>query len=157
MWKPGSVHKVDPEKAYKEIERIRKRNKGEVSPQSVVEAAKVQKNPLHKEFEWDNKKAANKFRLEQARGLLRHLVVIREETASGRPTRLYEVDISDQEDPPQPNSYFSLEEMLSTPDGRMTVLCRAKKELIAFRNRYADLEELAGVFGAIDNLNDNAA
>lgn len=42
----------------------------------VVEAARPKEAPLHRFFEWDNGKAARKFRIEQARWLVRSVRVV---------------------------------------------------------------------------------
>ncbi len=56
--------------------------KGHVTAKQIVEYAKLNKSPLHDYFEWDVSKAAEKFRLYQARHLVSHnveVVVINEE------------------------------------------------------------------------------
>lgn len=52
-------------------------NRGELTPQAVVADAKAKNSPLHPVFEWDNGKAGAKWRLHQARNLLRSVEVIR--------------------------------------------------------------------------------
>lgn len=42
----------------------------------VVDAARPKESPLHRFFEWDNGKAARKFRIEQARWLVRSVRVV---------------------------------------------------------------------------------
>jgi hypothetical protein len=53
---------------------------GRLTPDAVVEAARDPLNPLHAEFEWDNQKAAHRFRVEQARTIIAsvRMVVIEE-------------------------------------------------------------------------------
>ena len=45
--------------------------KGILLPEDVIEAAKPKTSPLHNLFDWDNKSAAHKYRVEQARALIR--------------------------------------------------------------------------------------
>jgi hypothetical protein len=52
------------------VTSLYKRN-GRVTPSMVVEAAKPKTAPLHCYFEWNDKKAGHKFRLHQARRLIR--------------------------------------------------------------------------------------
>lgn len=54
-----------------EIQEIR----GEITPELVVESAKNKKSVLHSYFLWDDEKAANKWRLNQASILLRHIEI----------------------------------------------------------------------------------
>lgn len=48
---------------------------GQLTPANVVEAARAEDHPLHHRFEWDDSAAAEKYRLSQARQLIR---VVRE-------------------------------------------------------------------------------
>lgn len=58
------------------LEAIRKRDKdGLLKPEAVVRAARNKESPLHRLFEWDDKKAAHAWRLEQARELIRSVRV----------------------------------------------------------------------------------
>ena len=54
--------------------------KGTVTPSAVVESARKKTSPLHECFEWDDIKAGEKFRLTQARQMIRsvQLVIINE-------------------------------------------------------------------------------
>lgn len=64
-------------KKIEELEKIRKNNpKGLLMPQDVVNAASDEENPLHDEFEWDDKKAGNEYRLWQAREVICKVKVI---------------------------------------------------------------------------------
>lgn len=159
-WKNGTQHKVDAKAAHEAIEAIRKRNGGEASAEAVVNAAKAKRNPLHPEFVWEDSEAANEYRLTQARELVRHLVVIREEIATDRPQRVYEV-IKQPADPEKGKqrakyAYRSVDDIMADPDMRAELLGRALRELISIRNRYRDLQELAVVLRAIDEVVETA-
>lgn len=52
------------------LEKIRKAHGGVLRPRDVVQAASNKLHPLHDEFEWNNEKAANKHREQQARILI---------------------------------------------------------------------------------------
>ena len=157
-WKSGSHHKVEAEVAYKQIEAVRAANDGSVPAEAVVKAAKRKTNPLHPEFEWDDSVAGQEFRLEQARRMVRSLVVVRDEIKSERPQRVYEVVKLPQEqtDDGKParakHVYKSLEDVMADPDSRSELLGRALRELITIRNRYRDLQELAVIMRAIDDV-----
>lgn len=51
-------------------------SKGNVRPVDVIEAARDPKSALHKDFEWDDTKAAHKHRLETARKLIREVKLV---------------------------------------------------------------------------------
>lgn len=48
----------------------------EITPRSLWESARDEDHPLHSEFEWDDAKAADSYRDEQARRLLRLRVTV---------------------------------------------------------------------------------
>jgi hypothetical protein len=58
----------------KELSKIYKKN-GSVDAETVVDVAKSPKSPLHACFEWDDTKAAHKYRLVQARTIIRSIGV----------------------------------------------------------------------------------
>ena len=78
-WRDGGSHKVDAEAAVVELNRIKKRNGGTLTPQIVVEASKPKSAVLHAEFEWDDGKAGDAWRTHQARNLIRAPRVVYEE------------------------------------------------------------------------------
>jgi hypothetical protein len=63
-------------RVHKALADIRKKNRGRLSPQLIVEAARAKDHPLHKEFIWDDHVAAHKQRLDRARKLLRFVTVV---------------------------------------------------------------------------------
>jgi hypothetical protein len=155
-WKPGTHHKVDSDKAHAAIEVVRRKCGGSASAAEVVEAAKAKRNPLHPEFEWDDSIAATEHRLNQARELMRHLVVVRDDVTTDRPQRVYQVVRQPQEDSTSgeriKHVYRTTEDVMADPDMRAEVLGRALRELISIRTRYRDLQELAVVLRAIDEV-----
>ena len=58
-----------------EVERI-KGSKGYISAKEVLDVASDKNSKLHKYFQWDNSKAAEEFRLQQARMIVNHIVEI---------------------------------------------------------------------------------
>lgn len=64
--------KKDIEARKKAIDACRDKH-GRILPKLVVEAAKNPRSPLHKEFEWDDKKAGYLWRLNRAQELIREI------------------------------------------------------------------------------------
>lgn len=60
------------------LEKIEKRD-NTITPEAVIEEAKPKKSPIHGCFNWDDAKAANEYRLWQARNLIRSVVIIKED------------------------------------------------------------------------------
>lgn len=65
-------------KHYQSLDRMLKRD-GSLTASGVVSEAKKKTSPLHSLFEWDESKAAHKFRLNQARTVIRKMNVFIEE------------------------------------------------------------------------------
>lgn len=58
------------------LEEIRRQNRGRLTPDAVVKAAKNKNHVLHKEFEWDDAKAAHEQRKARARFLISYVTVV---------------------------------------------------------------------------------
>lgn len=71
----------------KDIQEIR----GEITPEYVIESAKNKKSTLYNFFEWDNEKAAAKWRIQQASRLLRNIEVITITDGYTKKIRAFEV------------------------------------------------------------------
>lgn len=57
------------------LETIRMANGGVLTRTAVVDAARSKRSPLHREFDWDDKSAAQKQRLDRAQELITWVVV----------------------------------------------------------------------------------
>ena len=155
QWKKAGRIRVKPEIAARELERIRKKH-GTLQPEDVVEEASRDGHPLHDCFTWDDTEAARQHRLEQARHLIRVLVIVRADDDSDEPltVRAYAhiVDESEDEDEDSTRHYISMTEGLSDDIMRARILADALKELKAFRKKFADLREFAALFAEIDRI-----
>lgn len=146
-WRPGSRVSIDANKAGRELARIEK-VEGELTPTAVLDRARSANSALHGHFEWDDSKAAEQHRLSQAGELIRSITV--DVTHSNvEPAKTVRAFVSVQR--AGERAYVGLERAMSDDDLRRQVLERAWAELSAFRKRYADLKELAGVFAAMDS------
>ena len=62
--------------AGRELARIRTENDGKLRPADTVAAARPDDAPLHPIFTWDDKRAAENWRLEEARHLIRAVRIV---------------------------------------------------------------------------------
>ena len=69
VWRFSDMYKADAEKVSKEIESIQN-----ATPKNILEFARSENTELHKCFEWDDTKAAEKYRLQQARQIVCNLI-----------------------------------------------------------------------------------
>lgn len=140
--------KGDPNIVGAHIDFLRQQQKGELQPQDVLHDARNPNSPLHGFFEWSDTKAAEQYRLQQARGLIRAVVAVyrpNEEEPKTVATRAF-VHIAEKGAP----HYRATHEAMATKSSRDAVLRQAWNELQSWRRRYADLKQLADVFDAID-------
>ncbi len=75
-WRGNYKLPVKPQRIYSELERIRRKNKGRLTPANIVAESTPKKAPLHKCFEWDNSKAAENYRREQARKIATSIEIV---------------------------------------------------------------------------------
>src|SRR3990172_3599405 len=75
-WK-RMIKGLSPQIAGEQIAKIIQANNGHIKPVDVVESAKPVRSPLHNTFDWNDRSAAEKYRVEQAKYILRQLVIVR--------------------------------------------------------------------------------
>lgn len=86
----GRVWPVDAQEAGDELDRIREANGGELRPEAVLSEARSESSLLHPCFEWDDSRAAEKYRREQAASLIRSVrVLVVSEDGEKEPARAY--------------------------------------------------------------------
>ncbi len=131
-----------------ELEAIRESNDGMLRAEDVVEFAKNPETILHKRFTWDDDVAAQRWRLLEARAIIRVNVITPE--ATGTTVRAYVSLMGDRQTPG--GGYRSLPDVMASTELRKRLLAQALKEAGAWREKYKNLHELSAVFGAIDQV-----
>ena len=111
-----------------------------------MDKARDEHTELHKCFEWDDTKAAEKYRVHQARQIVCHLIVkeVNDEPQKQEVRFFYKTD--NQE------GYKSVSYIMRNEDEYQKLLDRALSELKAFEKKYSTLKELNGLFEAINVL-----
>lgn len=143
---------VDAEVAGNELERISGKY-GALLPENIVDESRDANAVLHNCFEWNDNIAAEKYRVEQARYIIRNITCIVETPAiEDGQTKTVEVrafvDVSEK-----PKGVFiPIKTALSQENYREKILRDALAELRMFQNKYRIYAELAGVCKAIDNF-----
>ena len=172
-YKAGSIHKVPAQVAGETCDRLANSDGG-LTPQRMVDDARPEDSPMHEEFEWDDRIAGEKYRIEQARAVIRHIVVVRSDIQTERELKLVldnsdevetvrssEDEIGSKEDVQDRGfvstgerltKYVSLESALTNKEWRKNLLAAAMRDLQAFRLKYYRLSELAKIFSDIDDL-----
>ncbi len=138
-----------------ELKRLAEEHGGVLTPKAVVDAARSETSPLHRSFDWDDTEAAEKWRLLQARNLIR-VVVAYEPVADGKtlPCRVFVSLTPDREQ--EHGGYRVTSSVMSDPDQRRQLLHDARADMKRFTLKYRQLEELADVFAAMDRATEEA-
>lgn len=137
QWTVQGLFKADAQKVYEEIGDMA------TTPQEVLEKARNENTELHKCFEWNDAIAGEKYRIQQARTVLRSLKFIPHEKVE-QPIRIFSYT-------PETN-YKPTIQMVVNVDEYQNLLAQAKRELDAFRKKYNSLTELHELFELIDTL-----
>ena len=143
-WKTGSHHKVSADVAAAAMEKLAAEER--LTATELVEESRPEDAPLHDEFEWNDSIAAEKFREDQARAMIRHLTVRIDINNNEYPVRQYFMVRSESK------IFEPVQLILKDQDKTAMLLDQAKKELQSFKAKYACLKELATVIKAIDSI-----
>jgi hypothetical protein len=128
-----NAKKADPQKIGQALAKITEAAGGRLTPAAVVDAAKDRRSVLHRHFLWDDAKAGELYRLDQARELVR---VIRVEDEDREPTRAF-LSIRDDAG----TSYRTAGEVAGSLDLQLMVLKQAERDLEAWTKRYREISD----------------
>ena len=135
--------RVDADTVGEIFEQIEERD-GVLSPSAVVDEARPEVSPIHACFEWDDEKAAEKYRETQASSMIRCLIVSTEhiENAPEGPVRAF-VHVSGESD------YIGLSRALSDGEKSASLLADAARDIDRFTTKY---RALASYSKSLDSL-----
>lgn len=149
MWRKGSerlFNGADAQTVANEIASIGE----EATPKQIVDKARNEETELHKCFEWDDSKAAELYRLKQARTVAGCLVIVREEPDEEKPREnKYQLRAFYKEDDGYSGGYRQTTKILERQEGYDALLEQARRELQRFKEKYHFLKELQPIFNLI--------
>ena len=143
-----SIQNLEPEVVGEYLEQLEQQY-GSITPEMLVKKAKAKRNPLHNYFDWDDKSAAEQYRIVQARYILR--IIIREETPNGPENMRAFVNVVTSG---QQSVYMPTAKAMANATTRIQLLEKAKDDLKAWRIKYHRLQELAKIIKIIDETLD---
>lgn len=142
-WKMPGLYSIPAQEAGEELDRIYQ-DRGKLDAADVVDESRPVEAVLHPCFEWDDPKAAELYRQQQARNIINCVVTVKETKGGGEvTTRAYEH---------VQGAYHPINVIFQCMDKSEELLQTAFRELQAFRKRFQTISELAPVFDAIDKL-----
>jgi len=147
-WKRKPLGAPEASIAVKCINEIKKKRKG-ITPQTLVKEASKNKSPLHNCFEWNDSKAAAEYRKDQARYILRMLVVEIASSTKEEPKHV-RVYVSPVELEQESNTgYKAIGRVRSNEDLDLAYRRQLLKELQALKEKIQNYAEFAEVVSAI--------
>lgn len=143
---PGQSQPVPAREVHSELERIRVANDGTLRPRDVVQESRPEDATLHPCFEWDDQVAAEQYRENQARSVIRSVRVIRTDQPD-RPAQPIYLHV--RADDPKEQRYLRTMDALSDEEMRARVLTEALAQLQSWQRKYGQLQELADLAAMI--------
>lgn len=139
---PGAHIKTDPNIVGRMFEELEKTEQG-LTAQTLLDANRPKNAPLHNEFEWDNRKAAEAYRLNQSSYIIRSIVVVPEEKPQEFVRAVFSVG---------DGKYENIRAILSDERKRESLLSIALRDLKSFERKYNTLSELAPIWAAMEQI-----
>lgn len=139
-WKVDGIFRCNANDVKKELDTLGE----QFTPRDVVELARNESTALHKCFEWDDSIAAEKYREEQAKMVIRMIVYVDEQ--KNEKTNIRVLVSSGERD----NTYMQTRLVVQNKTEYEELLERAMRELRAFKEKYKSLKELDYILELID-------
>ncbi len=149
-YRKGFSCPVNPTAAHKRTEKIRKSKGGILVPKDVVDDARPEDAILHPAFEWDNDAAAEMYRENQARSLLRNIVLIEKEEGADRSPEPIYINVRAVND--EPRGYRRVVDVAEDDELRQTVLQDLAVGLTAWKQRIVRFADLGAVQEKLEEL-----
>lgn len=142
-WKSASYIRASAQDAGEMCEKLAA--EGRLTAKALLDANRPKEAPLHKAFEWNDRKAAEAYRLHQARHIISCIVRVDEKT--GQPQQVRAYFTLERKDP----QYYSTDLILADEEKSALLEKSALSELKAFQKKYTAIrEKLEPVYDAID-------
>lgn len=141
-WRIEGLYKVDANVVGNMLSKL-----DNVTPEAVLELARPEDSPLHSMFEWDDTKAAEAYRLGQARKIIQQVAIVVDHPRS-EPIQVRAYVSTGERD----GSYKNINVVVSEMDSYTRLLAQAKQELQSFKMKYSNLVELKELFDLIDTI-----
>lgn len=147
-WAPGSrlsEKKAPAQLVGQELDALQQANGGRLTARIVVEAARPIESPLHPILEWDDVRAAEMYREDQARHVLASIRIVQPRTDPRQaPTMIHAyVSLTEDVGGEQQRAYVPVARMFEDADLLKQAVERAAAELRSFEDRYAEFEAIA--------------
>ena len=137
-----NADKADPQVIGEELDRIADKHEGKLKAAYVIEEAISPRHVLHKHFEWNNAVAADQYRLDQARALIR--VVRQLVDDKPVPVRSF-MSITDSKG----RSYRKVTEVITDQRLQLLALEQADRDFASWAQRLADYQDICDLVSLV--------
>lgn len=120
---------------------------GGLTPKTFVDASRNPEIPTHSMLEWDNDVAAEAYREEQAKCIIRNVRIVREEADPEDYQERGFVAVHEGR-----SAYTTIQKAMSNDEWREHLLKDAKRDMECFKAKYRRLTELTGVIAEMDKV-----
>ena len=155
IYKASPGAQFNPKKAQdygEELEKIAKENNGRLEPKIVIENARDENSVLHACFNWDDSIAAKSWRRQQARALINHIEIVIQYENEEKTTKAFVNLVVQNGEEEEKSKYIPIEIVAKDEELRKQLIEEALKEIISWKKRYKEYQELALIFGAIKEV-----
>lgn len=115
---------------------------GELKPSIVLDRARDPRHPLHDRFEWNDGVAAERYRIQQARELIRSVEWVYAEEPDGAPKKVRAFHSVNRVDGP---TYVPAQEIQQDEFMSKLVLQAAEREWKSLQRKYGHLAEFLAI------------
>lgn len=140
QYKVKGIHKAPAQVAGEVCAWLENSEQG-LSPKTLLDASRDANAPLHDEFEWNDSEAAERYREQQAGGIIRNLYIVQAECSNAESTRAF-VNVHTEA---KVGSYHNIKVVLDDDAMREKLFAAAKRDMQSFIEKYKTLEALSGV------------
>lgn len=142
-WKPGCERSGgDAQRVGEQLHSLTVEHGEKLTPTHVVAAARPDDAPLHGLFEWNDVVAADRYREEQARVVMRSIEIV---SAQAAPTRMFVPIVEKVKGGQLQKTYVPACRVSAELGLTLTVLEGAMDVIETFRERYGQFQELSVV------------
>ena len=128
---------ADPQKIGEAVARIKQQTTGRCNSKTILEAARNKANYLHRFIEWNNALAAEKYRLDQIRELVRCIDVVDDDVQEGKPMPAF-ISLIERAG----RGYHTAREVIDSVDLQNAALRQAEADLSAYERRLEQFKDI---------------
>ena len=148
-----AIAKLDAQTIGDTLTGIGEAHGGRIVPAVVVAESRPEEAPLHDGFTWDDAEAAESWREDEARRMIRSYVIVRDEGRGVEREELANVSVAGGFDE-DGAAYMPARVAMQDPTTRARILSLARAQLNGWVSRYAHLDEMGGLVRAVQQAID---